>query len=98
MQVKVLVEFLLENCRELFGQERTEVSCQAAEEWPAPRRDAEERAGPDASQRLGLCTSDSLASLVLGLGIMACSPVSRACPLASVQPLPLGAWTLCSAR
>ncbi|XP_072705538.1 uncharacterized protein [Ciconia boyciana] len=38
-KVKVLLEFLMENCRELFGEETTELSCAAAEESPAsPRR------------------------------------------------------------
>ena len=36
MQVKVLVEFLTENWRELFGEEPTALSCPAAEESPAP--------------------------------------------------------------
>ena len=36
MQVKVLVEFLTENCRELFGEESAEPCCAAGEEWPAP--------------------------------------------------------------
>ena len=36
MQVKVLVEFLVENCRELFGEETSELSCPPAEESPAP--------------------------------------------------------------
>ncbi|KAM6086531.1 T-cell activation Rho GTPase-activating protein-like isoform 2-T2 [Theristicus caerulescens] len=35
-KVKVLVEFLLENCRELFGEETAELPCPAAEERPAP--------------------------------------------------------------
>ncbi|XP_052662561.1 T-cell activation Rho GTPase-activating protein-like [Harpia harpyja] len=35
-KVKVLVEFLTENCRELFGEEATDPSCPAAEEAPAP--------------------------------------------------------------
>ncbi|KAM6084707.1 T-cell activation Rho GTPase-activating protein-like isoform 2-T2 [Theristicus caerulescens] len=35
-KVNVLVEFLLENCRELFGEETTELPCPAAEERPAP--------------------------------------------------------------
>ena len=38
MQVKVLVEFLVENCRELFGEETAELCCPAAEESPAPRQ------------------------------------------------------------
>ncbi|XP_050748993.1 T-cell activation Rho GTPase-activating protein-like [Gymnogyps californianus] len=35
-KVKVLVEFLMENCRELFGEESAEPRCAAGEEWPAP--------------------------------------------------------------
>ncbi|KAM6207333.1 uncharacterized protein WM294_001690 [Sarcoramphus papa] len=35
-KVKVLVEFLTENWRELFGEEPTALSCPAAEESPAP--------------------------------------------------------------
>ncbi|KAM9655110.1 uncharacterized protein ACIBXB_008245 isoform 1-T1 [Morphnus guianensis] len=34
-KVKVLVEFLMENCRELFGEETTDPSCPAAKESPA---------------------------------------------------------------
>ncbi|GAB0187688.1 T-cell activation Rho GTPase-activating protein-like [Grus japonensis] len=37
-KVKVLVEFLVENCRELFGEETAELCCPAAEESPAPRQ------------------------------------------------------------
>ncbi|XP_064301544.1 uncharacterized protein LOC135312390 [Phalacrocorax carbo] len=35
-QVKVLVEFLVENCRELFGEETSDRSCPRAKESPAP--------------------------------------------------------------
>ncbi|XP_050769923.1 uncharacterized protein LOC127028221 [Gymnogyps californianus] len=35
-KVKALVEFLMENCRELFGEESAEPWCAAGEEWPAP--------------------------------------------------------------
>ncbi|XP_075004033.1 T-cell activation Rho GTPase-activating protein-like [Calonectris borealis] len=50
-KVKVLVEFLLENWRELFGEEASDLSCPAAEESPAPTersRDLhlEEQSGP----------------------------------------------------
>ncbi|XP_069643575.1 T-cell activation Rho GTPase-activating protein-like isoform X2 [Haliaeetus albicilla] len=34
-KVKVLVEFLMENCRELFGEETNDPSCPAAKELPA---------------------------------------------------------------
>ncbi|XP_052640163.1 uncharacterized protein LOC128140464 isoform X2 [Harpia harpyja] len=34
-KVKVLVEFLMENCREQFGEETTDPSCPAAKESPA---------------------------------------------------------------
>jgi len=37
VQVKVLVEFLIENCRDLFGEERSDLSSPPAqEESPAP--------------------------------------------------------------
>ncbi|XP_076191462.1 T-cell activation Rho GTPase-activating protein-like [Aptenodytes patagonicus] len=35
-KVKVLVEFLVENCRDVFGEETTDLSCPPAEESPAP--------------------------------------------------------------
>ena len=36
VQVNVLVEFMIDNCRELFGEETTALSCPAAEESPVP--------------------------------------------------------------
>ena len=36
MQVNVLVEFLIDNCRELFAEEAADLSRPAAEESPAP--------------------------------------------------------------
>ncbi|XP_064301555.1 T-cell activation Rho GTPase-activating protein-like [Phalacrocorax carbo] len=35
-KVNVLVEFMIDNCRELFGEETTALSCPAAEESPVP--------------------------------------------------------------
>ncbi|XP_069626404.1 rho GTPase-activating protein 20-like isoform X2 [Haliaeetus albicilla] len=35
-KVKVLVEFLIENCREIFGEEMAGLSSPSAEESPAP--------------------------------------------------------------
>ncbi|XP_009470816.1 PREDICTED: uncharacterized protein LOC104019300, partial [Nipponia nippon] len=50
-KVKVLVEFMVENCRELFGEETRELSRPAAEESPAPTERCghlrlEEQSGP----------------------------------------------------
>ncbi|XP_050748996.1 T-cell activation Rho GTPase-activating protein-like [Gymnogyps californianus] len=62
-KVKVLVEFLMENCRELFGEESAEPRCAAGEEWPAPCRDAEGVLSSEAR----LCRGLSLATASGGM-------------------------------
>ena len=62
VQVKALVEFLMENCRELFGEESAEPWCAAGEEWPAPvprcrgkrREGALSEAGAWPARKLGI--------------------------------------------
>lgn len=98
MQVKVLVEFLIDNCRELFGEETSDLLCPADKESPAPaERDAEVRGGTESCHWLGLGTLETSVSFLVGLGIQGC-PFSPPCPVGSVWPLPFEARKLCSAR
>ena len=89
MQVKVPVEFLVENCGKIFGEETSDPPCPAAEEW-LPSRDPEVRgSGVEGCHRLGLGMPEPSASFLAGMGIV-CGPLSPACLMASLCPCLLG--------
>ncbi|KAM6082384.1 T-cell activation Rho GTPase-activating protein-like [Chlamydotis macqueenii] len=62
-KVKVLVEFLIENCRAIFGEETTDLPCAAAEEPPAPTEKCQVlSSGPRLSR--GLCLAAASESIM----------------------------------
>ncbi|PKU32542.1 t-cell activation rho gtpase-activating hypothetical protein [Limosa lapponica baueri] len=64
-KVKVLVDFLVENAREILGEEMTGLSHPAAKESPAPRRDAEGAVGPAVFARSALGSGHRLSPKVV---------------------------------